>query len=72
MNALNKTWKELGLKSIERISNVALYDEEWTPDNDFLTAAMKLKRQDIVKNEEKTIAKLYEELDSTPPAKRSS
>jgi long-chain acyl-CoA synthetase len=44
LSSLLSTWKVLGLKSIEKISNVALYPDEWTPDNNWLTAAMKLKR----------------------------
>lgn len=44
MDSLLVTWKTLGLRNIEKISNVALYPDEWTPDNNWLTAAMKLKR----------------------------
>jgi long-chain acyl-CoA synthetase len=44
MQSLNSTWKELGLKTIEKISNIALYPDEWTPENNWLTAAMKLNR----------------------------
>jgi len=64
LDSLLQTWKELGLRSIEKIANVALYPEEWTPDNNWLTAAMKLKRPDIIKDQKKVIQKLYTELKS--------
>jgi long-chain acyl-CoA synthetase len=64
MSALLQTWKELGLRGIEKISNVALYPDEWTPDNNWLTAAMKLKRPDILKDHKEEIQELYKELKS--------
>jgi long-chain acyl-CoA synthetase len=64
MNSLMATWKSLGLKSIEKISNVALFPEEWTPDNNWLTAAMKLKRPDIVRAQKVTLQNLYKEIGS--------
>jgi len=64
MKALQDSWKELGLKSIEKVSNVALYPDEWTPDNNWLTAAMKLKRPDIIKDREEDLNVLYEEIGS--------
>jgi len=67
MSSLLTTWKELNLKSIERLSNVALFPDEWTPDNNWLTAAMKLKRPDIVKDQKAVIQGLYKELNSEPP-----
>jgi len=64
MSALLQTWKELELRGIEKISNVALYPDEWTPDNNWLTAAMKLKRPDILKDHKEEIQELYKELKS--------
>jgi len=62
MKALEITWRELKLKSIEKISNIALFPDEWTPDNNWLTAAMKLKRPDIIQNQQATLKRLYTEL----------
>jgi len=36
-------------KNFEMIGDFILYDEEWTPENTMLTAAMKLKRENIYK-----------------------
>lgn len=36
-----------GLKPIELPSSIRLCPDEWSPDNDLLTAAMKLKRANI-------------------------
>ena len=62
MDALTGTWKTTNLRSIERISNVALFPEEWTPDNGWLTAAMKIQRQVVAKNQQEVIDKLYKEI----------
>jgi long-chain acyl-CoA synthetase len=35
------------LKTFETVQNVHLTQDEWTPENDMLTAAMKLKRRNI-------------------------
>jgi len=61
--SLNNTWKQTNLKSIERISAVALFPDEWTPDNGWLTAAMKLQRQQVHKTQKDVIEKLYKELE---------
>jgi len=66
-DSLQKSWEELRLKNIEKISNIALFDEEWTPDNNWLTAAMKIKRPDIVKDQKATLQRLYKELNSEGP-----
>jgi len=60
--ALTNTWKATNLRSIERISAVALYPDEWTPDNGWLTAAMKVQRPQIQKIQKDVIDKLYAEL----------
>ncbi|CAO3627804.1 unnamed protein product [Cunninghamella echinulata] len=48
LDSLLATGKEAGLKGSEFLHDVHIIHEEWTVDN-FLTAAQKLKRQDIVK-----------------------
>lgn len=42
------TGKSMGLKGIELIQNVVLLDEEWTPQNGFVTSAQKLQRKKIL------------------------
>jgi len=59
---LGKVANQSGLRSIEKISSVKLYPEEWTPENGILTAAMKIKRFEVYKRWEHDIQALYEEL----------
>jgi len=63
MDALGQTWKETNLKSMERISAVVLFPEEWTPQNGFLTAAMKISRPTIVEKHKDLIKQLYKKLE---------
>jgi long-chain acyl-CoA synthetase len=49
-------------KKFEFIMNIKIVGGEWTPENGLLTAAMKLKRQDIVKFYKKEIDEMYKEL----------
>lgn len=42
--------KNQNLKSIELPKAIHLCEEVWTPDNDLLTAAMKLKRSNLIKH----------------------
>lgn len=46
--SLLSTGKSSGLKGIELIQNVVLLDEEWTPQNGFVTSAQKLQRRKIL------------------------
>ncbi|PVH17681.1 uncharacterized protein CXQ87_000574 [Candidozyma duobushaemuli] len=46
--ALVATGKSQGLKGIELIQNVVLVDDEWTPQNGFVTSAQKLQRRKIL------------------------
>eukprot|EP00007_Cunea_sp_BSH-02190019_P005185 CAMPEP_0174242634 /NCGR_PEP_ID=MMETSP0417-20130205/28580_1 /TAXON_ID=242541 /ORGANISM="Mayorella sp, Strain BSH-02190019" /LENGTH=691 /DNA_ID=CAMNT_0015322053 /DNA_START=204 /DNA_END=2279 /DNA_ORIENTATION=- len=48
LDSLQRTGRDAKLKSIETVRHCTLYDEEWTPDNGFLTAAMKLNRNAIL------------------------
>lgn len=59
LDSLMQTWKATNLKSMERISAVALIADEWTPQNSWLTAAMKLNRPWIVSNQKALIDQLY-------------
>ncbi|KAF3990692.1 hypothetical protein FT663_01537 [Candidozyma haemuli var. vulneris] len=46
--SLVATGKSQGLKGIELIQNVVLVDDEWTPQNGFVTSAQKLQRRKIL------------------------
>ncbi|KAK2738355.1 long-chain fatty acid-CoA ligase [Onygenales sp. PD_40] len=48
-----------GLKPFEIIDGVVLSDEEWTPQNGYITAAQKLQRKKIYKHFEKDIDHAY-------------
>eukprot|EP01114_Cavostelium_apophysatum_P013308 TRINITY_DN3194_c0_g1_i2.p1 TRINITY_DN3194_c0_g1~~TRINITY_DN3194_c0_g1_i2.p1 ORF type:complete len:706 (+),score=218.08 TRINITY_DN3194_c0_g1_i2:86-2203(+) len=51
--------KKEGLKSYEQVNAVYLCPQEWTPENDLLTAAQKIKRQPIVNKYKNDIEALY-------------
>ncbi|KAJ3102397.1 long-chain fatty acid-CoA ligase [Phlyctochytrium planicorne] len=56
---LREVAKSVGLKPIEIVGGVFVAGEEWTPQNGLLTAAMKLKRKEIVVKYKDDINKLY-------------
>jgi len=60
---LMKIAKSSGLKGFEYINIVKLYPIEWTPENGFLTSAMKLKRYEVHKRLKNDIESLYQELE---------
>jgi len=62
LDSLGKVWKEAQLKSMERISAVKLFAEEWTAENGWLTAAMKLRRQELHKLHAELIESIYKNL----------
>lgn len=55
-----------GLKSIELPSMISLCHDLWTPDNNMLTAAMKLKRANIIKQYSIELEKMWSTLRSDP------
>jgi len=59
LDALTNTWKETHLKGFERISAIALFPDEWTPQNSWLTAAMKLSRPSIHVQQKQVIEGLF-------------
>jgi long-chain acyl-CoA synthetase len=63
LEELQKVGRELGLKSIETVRAVFLSPEEWTPQNDMLTAAMKLNRNIIYKRFDAEIKQMYKEIE---------
>jgi long-chain acyl-CoA synthetase len=62
LEGLNKIWQAARLKSIEKISAVKLFEEEWTPENGWLTAAMKLRRNEVHKKYSEEIKQIYDKL----------
>jgi len=54
--------KKYNKKKFEFIMSVRIVPGEWTPESGLLTAAMKLKRQEIVKFYKKEIDEMYKEL----------
>jgi long-chain acyl-CoA synthetase len=54
--------KKSGLKGTEIISGIYLAPEEWTVDNDFLTAAQKMKRRNIQSSYKDQINKLFSQI----------
>jgi len=65
LESLGSIWKNEKLKSMERISAVKLFPEEWTTENGWLTAAMKLRRNEIHKLHAPTLEHIYSKLEST-------
>ncbi|EYE95655.1 long-chain fatty acid-CoA ligase FAA1 [Aspergillus ruber CBS 135680] len=59
LKQLQNTGRTLGLKGIEIISGVVLSDEEWTPQNGYMTAAQKLQRKKILNRHQDDVNKAY-------------
>ncbi|KAJ5725619.1 Long-chain-fatty-acid--CoA ligase 1 [Penicillium malachiteum] len=59
LQQLQSSGRSGGLKGIEIISGVVLSDEEWTPQNGYMTAAQKLQRRKIVDKYKAQIDKAY-------------
>ena len=64
LRSLIATAKEHGLNGTSLIADVVVSQEEWTPQNGLLTAAMKLQRREITKKYEKEINAAYDKLQS--------
>jgi len=58
--SLQQCAKTAGLKEIEVVKGLYLTADEWTPENDMLTAAMKLKRQNLIPKYKKHIEAIYQ------------
>ncbi|GAA6057343.1 hypothetical protein JCM3770_001102 [Rhodotorula araucariae] len=56
---LSATATRAGLRPLETLQTVILADDEWTPQNGFLTAAQKLQRKVIIEHFEGDIKKVY-------------
>jgi long-chain acyl-CoA synthetase len=59
LDSLNQIAVKNNLVRIEKIKDVILDYEEWTPENEMLTAAMKLNRGNIVKKYQEEINIIY-------------
>lgn len=59
LNSILATGKSQGLKGIELVQNVVLIDDEWTPQNGFVTSAQKLQRRKILKAYQKEVDAAY-------------
>ena len=57
--SVQKACKGCKLLGFETPTKLALVDEVWTPENDCLTAAMKMKRQVITHKHKAQLDKLY-------------
>jgi len=62
LDGLNNIWSSAKLKSIEKVMAVKIFAEEWTPENGFLTAAMKLRRNEVHKRFAKELVEVYTKL----------
>lgn len=60
--SLNDTANKHKLRSIEHIRNVVLIPDEWTVENDLLTAGHKMKRDIIIERYRDSINRMYREL----------
>ena len=56
---IEKTAQAMNLRKRELPLQIKLVPEQWSPDNGFLTAAMKLKRKNIHKHYEGQIDQLF-------------
>ncbi|EXJ77266.1 long-chain acyl-CoA synthetase [Capronia epimyces CBS 606.96] len=59
LKEVQKAGREVGLAGIELIDGVVLADEEWTPQNGFISPAQKLQRKKIQAHYKKEIQKAY-------------
>lgn len=59
LDSLLATGKAQGLKGIEFLQNVVLVDDEWTPQNGFVTSAQKLQRKKILAAHQSQVEKAY-------------
>ena len=62
LNAIKQSGVRADLKDREIPSRIKLTSDEWTPDNNLLTAAFKLKRKHVYKHFQKDIEKMFASL----------
>lgn len=59
LSGILKTAKDQGLNGIELVAGIVFVDEEWTPQNGFVTSAQKLKRREILKDVKSEVDNVY-------------
>ncbi|ANZ75849.1 BA75_02360T0 [Komagataella pastoris] len=59
--SLLETAKQQGLTGIELIQGVVILDEEWTPQNGFVTSAQKLQRKKILESVKDRVDEVYKQ-----------
>ncbi|KAL4888933.1 hypothetical protein BDV59DRAFT_187525 [Aspergillus ambiguus] len=59
LKQLQTAGRAAGLKGVEIINGVVLSDEEWTPQNGYMTAAQKLQRKKIVNHFQADVDRAY-------------
>ncbi|KAK2013064.1 AMP-binding enzyme [Colletotrichum eremochloae] len=59
LKELQNAGRSGGLSGIEIVEGVVMSDEEWTPQNDLVTAAQKLQRKKILDKYKNEVAKAY-------------
>src|SRR5699024_2599889 len=62
LDSINQTGKRAQLKEKEIPIRVSLTPEEWTPDNNLLTAAFKLKRKNVKEFYQKDIQRMFDSI----------
>lgn len=62
MQEINDICKKSKFHRREIPKSLYVCDEEWTPDNDLLTSAFKLKRKNVYKHYEREISQLFANL----------
>jgi long-chain acyl-CoA synthetase len=60
MNSLRQVAKDNKLTNFENIQGIYVTPDEWTPENDMLTPAFKIKRRNIFQKYKEQIEKIYE------------
>lgn len=60
LKSVLETGKKGGLAGIELILGLALVEEEWTPENGFVTSAQKLQRKKILASVQDKVEAIYE------------
>lgn len=69
LDSINQTGKRAKLKDKEMPVRITLTAEEWTPDNNLLTAAFKLKRKNVYEYYSADIKRMFGEVQSESQAK---
>lgn len=59
LSDLWKTARSQGLNGIELIQGIVIFEEEWTPQNGYVTSAQKLQRKKILAAVQKDVDSLY-------------